>query len=89
MEMGLCTIKAVTNTSNGGIFVTPEVNGVQLRMELDTGALVSLYLHKFGLKNVPLEITSIVLKTYIGEKLELEGQVVVKVKYQDQEDNLP
>ena len=30
MEMGLFTIKAVTNQSNGGIFVTPDVNGVLL-----------------------------------------------------------
>ena len=38
MELGLFKIKAVANQSNGGIFVTPEVNDITILMELDTGA---------------------------------------------------
>ena len=82
MEMGLFTIKAVINASNGGIFVTPEVNGVPLWMELDTGASVSLV-------STQVWQTALALKTYTGERLELDRQVMVKVKYQDQEENLP
>ena len=91
-EMGLFTIKAVTNQSNGGIFVTPDVNGVPLRMELDTSAsvsLISIEVWQSDLKGVPLESPRIVLKTYTGEKLEFEGQVMVQVRYQDQEATLP
>ena len=72
--------------------MTPEVNGIPLSMELDTGASVSLIstnVWQSKLKRMPLESTSIVLKTYTGEKLELEGQAMVQVKYHDQEAKLP
>jgi len=77
MELGLFTIKAVTNQSNRGIFVISEVNGIPLHMELDTVASVSLISTKVWqseLRRMPLESTSIVPKTYTGKKLELKGQ---------------
>ena len=51
-----------------------------------TGASVSLIsteVWQSDLKGVPLESPRIVLKTYTGERLELEGQVMVQVRYQE------
>ena len=52
------------------IWVTPEVEGVKLKMELDTGSALSIISHKDYVStfpNVKLKPTSVMLKTYTVE----------------------
>ena len=89
-ELGLFTIRSINGRHSGEIHITPEVNGVPIEMELDTGAsvtLISTRVWEQSLNKIPLETTSMVLKTYTGELLKIRGQVMVKVTYQGQEVN--
>jgi len=70
----------------------PEVNGVILPMELDTGASVSIISQQvweetFG--KPKLMKRSTLLRTYSGEQLKVLGQLKVTVKYNDQVQQLP
>ena len=61
-------------------------------MELDTGALVSLLSDRAGrekLNQVPLEPSSLGLRTYTGEPYKLLGQAHVQVEYKNQSAMLP
>ncbi|KAL5506357.1 hypothetical protein EMCRGX_G007979 [Ephydatia muelleri] len=70
--------------------VAVELNNSSLRMEIDTGAAVSIISETTytGLwsKNVrpPLLQSTVLLRTYTGEVLSVKGQVMVNAKYQDQ-----
>ena len=70
------------------------VNGSNLRMEIDTGAAVSLiseatYFQLWeGNSGPKLEPSALKLRTYSGQELKLVGEVVVKVTYGQQEEDL-
>eukprot|EP00731_Ephydatia_muelleri_P004369 Em0002g545a len=72
------------------LMVAVELNNSSLRMEIDTGAAVSIISETTytGLwsKNVrpPLLQSTVLLRTYTGEVLSVKGQVMVNAKYQDQ-----
>uniref|UniRef100_A0AAV2LVS7 ribonuclease H n=2 Tax=Knipowitschia caucasica TaxID=637954 RepID=A0AAV2LVS7_KNICA len=64
------------------IWLTPQVNGKQVRMELDTGSAVSVMAHSdfvqyFG--DQKLNSSSVLLKTYTGEKIKPLGVLPVEV----------
>ena len=83
---------AVRGTPEAAIILEPEVNGVTLPMELDTGAPVSIISQKVWegiLSKTQLEKSDTGLKTYTGEKLQVLGQLQVQVKYGDQVQQLP
>ena len=83
---------AVRGTPEAAIILEPEVNGVTLPMELDTGASVSIISQKVWegiLSKMQLEKSDTLLKTYTGEKLQVLGQLQVQVKYGDQVQQLP
>jgi hypothetical protein len=70
------------------IWVTPKIQGKRIKMELDTGAAVSVlpfsdYERHF--RHMPLEETSMVLKAYGNHKIVPEGKLSVKVEYEDQQ----
>ncbi|XP_013856691.1 uncharacterized protein LOC106512667, partial [Austrofundulus limnaeus] len=78
------------NTGNGDIvkpyYVYVSVNGSRVKMELDTGAAVSVIsenLYKRRFKSVKLSPANCVLKTYSQESLQLMGKFVAKVKCQE------
>nr|XP_055071051.1 uncharacterized protein K02A2.6-like [Misgurnus anguillicaudatus] len=74
------------------IIVKPEVEGIPLEMELDTGAAVSLIsteTYNKILKHLPLCSTDIVLRTYTGQALNPEGVIDVHVKMGKQTAVLP
>lgn len=76
---------------NDSIYIKPCVNGKVIPMELDTGSSVSViseedYVKYF--KGEKLKKSSLVLKTYSGEKLNSLGVLCVNVKYNDQEADL-
>ena len=72
------------------LMVTVELNNSSLRMEIDTGAAVSIISETTytGLwpKNArpPLLQSTVLLRTYTGETLPIKGQVKVNVTYQGQ-----
>ena len=70
------------------IFVTMTLEGSPAQFELDTGAVVTVMPEeKFRqlFADQPLKQTSVELKTYAGELLEIVGETSVEVSYQDQE----
>ena len=69
-----------------------KVNGEDCSMELDTGASVSIMSEEAWKKRfpkAPLEKSTLKLRTYTGEALDIIGQAHVQVAYQDQTANLP
>ena len=83
---------AVRGIPEAAIILEPEVNGVTLPMELDTGAPVSIISQKVWegiLSKTQLEKSDTGLKTYTGDKLQVLGQLQVQVKYGDQVQQLP
>ena len=73
------------------IWVSPEVQGRVIKMELDTGSAVSVlpykqYKERFG--HVKLAKSDITLKTYTGEKITPKGEMKCNVKFKGQEKEL-
>ncbi|CAL9694783.1 unnamed protein product [Knipowitschia caucasica] len=81
----------VYHAKGGGreaIWLTPQVNGKQVRMELDTGSAVSVMAHSdfvqyFG--DQKLNSSSVLLKTYTGEKIKPLGVLPVEVQHNGQQ----
>ena len=76
------------------ILVTLEVNGVNLIMELDTGATLSIISEETYRKLFPpgraptLKTSKAKLKTYMGEVIQTLGEIEVTVQYKGQERKL-
>ena len=70
------TIHCVTQTTTRPLIVQLEINGMQLPFEVDTGAAVSLISldtkQKF-FKAVKLKETSVSLRTYMSETMQMVG----------------
>ena len=83
---------AVSGPRDPPIVLKPTVNGVELKMELDTGATVSLaseWVWKEVFKKCPLDECQTLLRTYTGQRLPVLGQTNIAVEYEDQKANLP
>ena len=68
------------------------VNRRNVRMEVDTGAAVSIIseaMYKESFADVPLGGSNVTLKTYTGQVIPVRGQFVAKVTYGDQTADLP
>ena len=68
------------------------INGVSVPMEVDTGAAVSVMTSAQQMKLFPLaqlSPSSVVLKTYTTEQLQIRGEMSAKVQYNKQSFNLP
>lgn len=73
------------------IWVSPEVQGRVVKMELDTGSAVSVlpykqYKEHFG--HVKLAKSLVTLKTYTGQKITPKGEMKCIVKFKGQEEEL-
>ena len=73
------------------IWVSPEVQGRVVKMELDTGSAVSVlpykqYKEHFG--HVKLAKSLVTLKTYTGQKITSKGEMKCIVKFKGQEEEL-
>ena len=69
-----------------------KINSVDLSMELDTGASLSVISEqqwRDNLDEFELEDSDVRLKTYTGEELKIIGQAMVKINYENQEHELP
>jgi hypothetical protein len=84
-------IYSVSNKAKDAIIIKPCVEKVNIPMELDTGSAVSVISHvdyrKYFL-TLPLDSTSVTLKTYSGEKIIPEGVMHVNIQYNNQSANL-
>ena len=69
-----------------------EVCGVELRMEIDPGAALSVIseqtYHSLWCSPPPLQSCSSVLKTYQWEVIKVKGVINVDVTYKDQQSSL-
>ena len=90
------TIKTKNGTDQwkGGHALVVEVmeDSLPLKMELDTGAAVSLLpyaLYRERYSHLSLQNTKTCLRTYTGERIYPKGEVLVKVKKGRQETTLP
>ena len=83
--LGINCVKS--KSAHDSIWIKPNVNGNELKMELDTGSAVSVISasdYKKYFPNESLESANITLKTYSGELLIPEGYINVQVKYNGQ-----
>ena len=67
------------------------VNNAALTMELDTGAAVTIFSEKLYKELFPdalLRPSSVLLKTYSGERLSVLGDMDVTVQYEQQQRDL-
>lgn len=77
--------------SSSVIWLKPKVNGVPLKMELDTGSALSIISFKDYNENFPklkLKHTNVKLRTCTGERVTPLGKLKVNVKYENQRCNL-
>ena len=82
------SIRAVEEPHNPPVCETLELNGVPVRMEVDTGVAVSLISQKTQQRFFPaqtLEKPSVRLTTYTTESISVVGMMQVQVKYRDYE----
>lgn len=86
-ELACLGLYATEKDDSDVIWLTPKVNGVPLKMELDTGSALSIISskdYKAKFPDAKLSRTTVKLKTYTDEKVTPLGKLKVKVKYKNQ-----
>ena len=88
------TLFPVQNSSCRPLQTTMVVEGHNFTMEVDTGAAVSLVSEDTVnnspfLKCLPLQQTSVKLRTYTGQAVSVLGQLLVKVQYNNVTETVP
>ena len=81
----------MTDRSSEPIMIPVIDNGKKLKTELDMGAAISIISDKTWKSLFPelqLRKSSLVLKTYTDEQMNVVGQLNVQVKYRNQEEKL-
>ena len=89
--LGMFTVKS-PKVSQEGIQVDVHINNIPLKMQVDTGATVSVVSEKIyesKLSHFTLRKTDILLKTYSGDLIPLLGQMTLPVTYENQIITLP
>ena len=90
---GMFTINSVNNQPGNCINVELLINGIPLKMTLDTGAsvtIISAATWKEQLSSLKLRFSNMLLKTYTGEPLKLQGEAEeVTVCYKGKTVKLP
>ncbi len=94
LEDSTYSLYKMTSRKCDPIMTMVTANGVELKMEVDTGASVSIiskytYNKLWTHKLPPLQETTLKLRTYTGETLQIHGAITVDVTYNDQTDTLP
>ena len=86
-DEGLFNVSKAEGNPDSAIVVEPLVSGVTLKMELDTGASVSLVSEKVWKETFlgqELSKSDVLLRTYTGERLHVLGQMQTRVTYNGQ-----
>ena len=85
-DASLYRTSTTTDRANA-LMVERKINGKAIRMELDTGSALSIVpecLYRQHLATTPLSPTSVVLKTYSGQRITPLGAITVHVDYNGQ-----
>ena len=85
-------MKCLGSKATNPIMVELTINGQKTKMELDTGAAVSVISTQTKTEMFPqasLMPSTLILTTYTGEQLEVAGQLMVEVRYGRQVEQLP
>ena len=85
-------LHAIRCRKQKAITVTPVINNIPVRMEVDTGAAVSIISEKTWRHSYPdtnWRPSSVILKSYSGEKLSVCGETDVTVTYKKETVQLP
>ena len=89
---GMFTVNTLNGQSDSSINVELLINRTPLKMTLDTGASVTIISSATWQKQLPnlkLQQSNMLLKTYTGEPLKLQGEAQVTVCYKNQKVELP
>ena len=94
LEDGTYSLYKMTSRKCDPIMTMVTANGVELKMKVNNGASVSIIseytYNKLWTHNIPpLQETTLKLRTYTGETLQIHGAITVDVTYHDQTDTLP
>ena len=90
-SFGLYGVYTVYDSASG-IHVDILLDGKNVPMQVDTGAVVSLvseYLYRGQLSHIPLQRSTMLLKSYTGDPVAVIGKIEVPVMYNDQSYTLP
>ena len=82
---------SVGERSSKPITLEVQANGKALKMEIDTGAALSIISEETRQRTFPdepLHDSAIILKTYTGEQIGVTGQLNLRVAYEGQKQNL-
>ena len=85
-DLSCLELHNITEADRKIIWITTEVSGVKLKMELDTGSALSIISeadYKRLFSKLQLEKTPVMLKTYTGERVSPKGKLKVDVTYGD------
>ncbi|XP_031571846.1 uncharacterized protein K02A2.6-like [Actinia tenebrosa] len=91
-DVGSLKLHDLGTSKDDVIWVTPKIEDKEIKMELDTGAAVSVIpwsTFREHYQERLLKRTKVQLKTYSGEKITPRGVAQVKVTYNQQEKQLP
>ena len=91
-EWPMFAISSPSRRKADEILVPVKINGISFKMELDTGASVTVIPEEMWEKelgSVPLVESSVTLKSYSGHAIPVVGETTVHVQYQTQQVNLP
>ena len=83
-DLGIYSVMTVNPSK--GCFVTVELDGQSCKMQVDTAAYYSIMckgVYENTLKHIPLQRSTVELRTYAADVLNVCGELVVSVKYQD------
>ena len=85
-DLSCLELHNITEADRKIIWLTTEVSGVKLKMELDTGSALSVIFeadYKRIFSKLQLEKTPVMLKIYTGERVSPKGKLKVDVTYGD------
>lgn len=81
-------VHSITEQDRKIIWIIPDLSGVKLNMELDTGSalsIISVADYKQLFSKLLLLKTSVILKNYTGKKVSPKGKLKVKVREKTQQ----
>ena len=85
-------VNSMDNKGNDPMYVSPRVNGVSCRMQIDTGSarsIITLSEFKDKFPGQELKKTSVLFKTYTGQLVQPNGKFIAHVKLHGQKRKLP
>ena len=93
-DLGMYTLYTVSRSGQSYSSISEElvIEGVPLKMEIDTGASMSVVpssFYKENLTHIPLKVSTLKLKDYGGNLIKVLGEVQVQVCYNQQSYTLP